>query len=207
MLSEPGAGSDLQAIKLKASEDESGNWQLNGVKHFISNGCGDVLMVLARSEEKISNIFGLSLFVCPKSDNVKVARVEEKMGLHGSPTCELLFENAPAQLIGRRKAGLTKYILESLEQARFSVGAQAIGIAEGAYQRARDYSRERVQFGRKISEFPAVEELLDSMQLALHSSRAMLYESIKWFDLKVHLAESIQHDDLNGRALAGSFES
>ena len=130
VLSEPGAGSDLQAVKVKAREDENGQWHLNGTKHFISNGCGDVLMVLARSEEKISNIFGLSLFVCAKSDAVKVAHVEKKMGLHGSPTCELLFNDAPAQLIGKRKAGLTRYVLESLNQARFSVAAQALGIAK-----------------------------------------------------------------------------
>ena len=202
VLSEPGAGSDLQAIKVKAFEDESGQWRLNGVKHFISNGCGDVLMVLARSEEKIANIFGLSLFVCPKSDRVKVAKVEKKMGLHGSPTCELVFDDAPAQLIGRRKAGLTKYILESLEQARFSVAAQSLGIAEGAYQMARDYSWERVQFGQKICDFPAVDELLAGMQLSLLSSRAMLYESVKWLDLKVHLSETISHGDLDEDALA-----
>lgn len=202
VLSEPGAGSDLQSIKLRASQDEDGQWQLNGVKHFISNGCGDVLMVLARSEEKISNIFGLSLFVCPGSENVQVAKVEKKMGLHGSPTCELVFKNAPAQLIGKRKAGLTKYILESLEQARFSVAAQALGIAEGAYQMARDYSRERVQFGQKIGDFPAIDELLRSMELALQSSRAMLYESVKWLDLKVHLTEAMQHGDLDEDQLA-----
>ena len=193
VLSEPGAGSDLQSIKLRASEDDDGQWRLNGVKHFISNGCGDVLMVLARSEEKISNIFGLSLFVCPKSEQVKVAKVEKKMGLHGSPTCELLFDNAPAQLVGKRKAGLTKYVLENLSQARFSVAAQALGIAEGAYQEARAYAQERVQFGRKIGEFPAIEELLSGMQLSLHSSRAMLYEAIRWFDLRVQLMEAIAH--------------
>lgn len=194
VLSEPGAGSDLQAIKLRATEDESGQWHLNGVKHFISNGCGDVLMVLARSEEKIANIFGLSLFVCPKSEQVKVARVEEKMGLHGSPTCELQFEHAPAQLVGRRKAGLTRYVLENLSQARFSVAAQALGIAEGAYQQAAEYAQERVQFGQKIGEFPAIQELLTKMLLSLQSSRAMLYEAIHWFDIRVQLMEAIAHD-------------
>lgn len=193
VLSEPGAGSDLQAIKVKATQDDAGQWRLNGVKHFISNGCGDVLMVLARSEEKISNIFGLSLFVCPKSDRVQVTKVEKKMGLHGSPTCELVFDDAPAQLIGRRKAGLTKYVLESLAQARFSVAAQALGIAQDAYERARNYSVERVQFGRRISEFPAVSELLDEMELSLQSGRAMLYEAVRWLDLKVQLSEAIEH--------------
>ncbi len=193
VLTEPGAGSDLQGIRVKATEAEDGTWRLNGTKHFISNGCGDVLMVLARSEEKISNIFGLSLFVCPKSDRVKVMRIEEKMGLHGSPTCELLFDDAPAQLIGRRKAGLTNYILESLAQARFSVAAQAIGIAEKAYQMALAYAHERVQFGTTIIDFPAVRELLDKMALALSSSRALLYDSVVWLDLKVQIGEAIAH--------------
>lgn len=197
VLSEPGAGSDLQAIKLKATEIEPGKWVLNGVKHFISNGGGDVLMVLARSEEKMANILGLSLFVCPQSDGVKVARIEEKMGLHGSPTCELLFENAPAQLIGRRKFGLAKYILESLNQARFSVAAQALGIAEGAYRQARDYAEQRVQFGSKIGAFPAIRDMLDNMQLLLMSCRAMLYESVRWLDIKVRLEEALAHDQID----------
>lgn len=206
VLSEPGAGSDLQAIKVRASRDDAGQWRLDGVKHFISNGCADVLMVLARSEEKISNIFGLSLFVCPKSDRVRVAKVEKKMGLHGSPTCELVFDGAPAQLIGRRKAGLTKYVLESLAQARFSVAAQALGIAQGAYERARRYSSERVQFGRRIGEFPAVAELLDDMELSLQSSRAMLYEAVRWLDLKVQLSEAIEHGRIDEPSLPGAKE-
>jgi alkylation response protein AidB-like acyl-CoA dehydrogenase len=197
VLSEPGAGSDLLAIKLKATEEQPGEWVLNGVKHFISNGGGDVLMVLARSEEKMANIFGLSLFVCPRSDGVQVARIEEKMGLHGSPTCELIFDNAPAQLIGKRRVGLAKYILESLNQARFSVAAQALGIAEGAYRQARDYAEQRVQFGEKIAAFPAIRDMLDSMQTSLASNRAMLYEGVKWLDLKVRLEEAFGHDRID----------
>jgi len=193
VLSEPGAGSDLQAIKVRAFEDEDGQWRLNGTKHFISNGCGDVLMVLARSEPKIANIFGLSLFVCPKSDAVKVIRVEDKMGLHGSPTCELFFDDAPVQLVGKRKAGLTSYVLENLAQARFSVAAQALGIAEEAYRRALEYAGERVQFGTTIIDFPAVRELLDKMDLALTSSRALLYDSVVWLDRKVQISEAIAH--------------
>ena len=204
VLSEPGAGSDLQAVKVKATEDENGQWRLNGTKHFISNGCGDVLMVLARSEPKISNIFGLSLFVCPKSDAVKVAHVEKKMGLHGSPTCELLFNDAPAQLIGKRKAGLTRYVLESLNQARFSVAAQALGIAEGAYRKAYDYAQERVQFGTTIADFPAVQEMLDKMRLSIESSRAILYDSVTWLDLKVQLSEAIEEGHLDENALAAA---
>jgi alkylation response protein AidB-like acyl-CoA dehydrogenase len=191
VLSEPGAGSDLQSVKLKAHEDEDGNWFLNGTKHFISNGCGDVLMVLARSEPKVENMFGLSLFVCGRSDKVRVTRLEEKMGLHGSPTCELSFDDAPAQLIGQRKAGLTRYVLESLNQARFSVAAQAIGIAEAAYTAALDYARQRVQFKQTIYEFPAVSEMLIDMRVALESSRALLYEGAQWLDRRHQFSHQI----------------
>jgi alkylation response protein AidB-like acyl-CoA dehydrogenase len=197
VLSEPGAGSDLMAIKVQATELRPGEWVLNGVKHFISNGGGDVLMVLARSEENKSDIFGLSLFICPRSDGVKVARIEEKMGLHGSPTCELVFDSAPAQLIGKRKLGLAKYILESLNQARFSVAAQALGIAESAYRQALDYAQQRVQFGQKIGTFPAIQDMLESMHVSLASSRAMLYEGAKWLDLKVRLEYAFAHNQFD----------
>ena len=192
VLSEPGAGSDLQSIKVKAHQDEDGTWRLNGTKHFISNGCGDVLMVLARSEPEVSNIFGLSLFVCRGGDKVKVNRVEEKMGLHGSPTCELLFEDAPAELIGKRKFGLTKYILESLSQARFSVAAQSLGIAQEAYQMALEYAHQRSQFGKLIIDIPAVADLLLQMQVALESSRALLYFGVRWLDEKVQIENYIE---------------
>lgn len=191
VLTEPGAGSDLQSIRLAANQDENGQWRLNGTKHFISNGCGEVLMVLARSEAGTDNIFGLSLFVCPGGDSVKVNRVEEKMGLHGSPTCELLFEDSPVELIGKRRMGLTKYILESLSQARFSVAAQSLGIAQGAYQAALDYARQRKQFGKLIIDIPAVADMLIEMQVSLESSRALLYYGVYWQDLKVQLENYI----------------
>ncbi len=187
VLTEPGAGSDLQSIRLSASLNETEQWQLNGTKHFISNGCGEVLMVLARSEANTDNIFGLSLFVCSGGDSVKVNRVEEKMGLHGSPTCELLFEDTPVELIGKRRMGLTKYILESLSQARFSVAAQSLGIAQGAYEAALDYARQRKQFSKFIIDIPAVADMLIEMQVSLESSRALLYYGVYWQDLKVQL--------------------
>jgi len=201
VLSEPGAGSDLQSIRVKAHQNENGQWYLNGTKHFISNGCGDVLMVLARSEPEIDNIFGLSLFVCRGGDEVKVNRVEEKMGLHGSPTCELSFENAPCELIGKRKFGLTKYILESLSQARFSVAAQALGIAEGAYQSALEYAHQRRQFGKNIIDIPAVADLLLQMQVALESSRALLYFGAYWLDVKVQHENYIAAHKQSGQDL------
>ncbi len=191
VLSEPGAGSDLQAIRVRAEQSDSGQWRLNGVKHFISNGCGDVLLVLAKSEPGQSNLFALSLFVCPASEAVRIKRVEEKMGLHGSPTCELEFVDAPAYLLGSRRFGFTRYILESLNQARFSVAAQAIGIAEAAAEAAREYAATRHQFGKPICQFPAVDNLLLDIQTDIRSSRALLYEGAYWLDLKVALDEHI----------------
>ena len=200
VLSEPGSGSDLQSIKVRAELGDDGVWRLNGTKHFISNGCGDVLMVLARSESNISNIFGLSLFACAKSDAVKIMRVEEKMGLHGSPTCEILFDNAPADLIGQRKLGLTKYILESLNQARFSVAAQAIGIAEAAYHAALLYAQQRVQFKQKIIDFAAVSEMLVDIRVAIESSRAMVLEGATWLDRRNQLAHRMEAEAAQGEA-------
>jgi alkylation response protein AidB-like acyl-CoA dehydrogenase len=204
VLTEPGAGSDLQSIKVRAEQNENGDWLLNGIKHFISNGCGDVLMVLAKTEPGDRNIFGLSLFACPASDSVVINRVEEKMGLHGSPTCELSFQNAPAELVGSRRVGLTKYVLESLNQARFSVAAQAIGIAEAAYQQAFDYAGIRSQFGRLINSFPAVANLLLEMQVDIESSRALVYDAVQWLDLKVGLEERVAH--LKGAGLGCTAE-
>ncbi len=193
VLTEPGAGSDLQAIRVRAEQDDAGNWTLNGIKHFISNGCGDVLMVLAKSEPGKSNIFGLSLFACPASEAVAVNRVEEKMGLHGSPTCELEFKDAPAFLVGSRRFGFSRYILESLNQARFAVAAQGIGIAEAAFQEALAYAGKRKQFGKLIGEIPAVDNLLLDIQSDIESSRALLYEGAYWLDIKVSLDEHIAH--------------
>lgn len=193
VLSEPGAGSDLQSIRLSARQTGDGQWLLNGTKHFISNGCGDVLMVLARSEPNIGNMFGLSLFVCRRSERVRVTRLEEKMGLHGSPTCELLFDDAPAELIGQRKVGLTKYTLESLNQARFSVAAQALGIAEAAYEAALGYSKQRIQFNRPVYRFPAVSEMLVDMRIAIETSRVLLYEGAKWLDTRNQLQMTVEN--------------
>ncbi len=191
VLTEPAAGSDLQAIRLKAYQNDEGQWFLKGTKQFISNGCGDVLMVLARSEENSQNIFGLSLFICRGGNRVKVNRVEEKMGLHGSPTCELFFDDAPVELIGKRRMGLTKYILESLSQARFSVAAQALGIAQGAYESALDYAKQRVQFGKLIIDIPAVANMLIQMQTELDACRNLLYFAVYFQDLKVQMENYI----------------
>ncbi len=198
VLSEPGAGSDLQGVKLKANQDEAGNWSLNGTKHFISNGCGDVLLVLARNDDSSANAFGLSLFAVHRSERVQVCRIEEKMGLHGSPTCELYFDDAPAELIGRQGMGLLKYVLAILNHARFSVAAQGVGIAEAAYSAALEYSRQRKQFGQIIGDMPQVAEMLASMRTRLYAARTLLYAGSVHLDVRNKLEEKIEHDKQQG---------
>jgi len=191
VMTEPGAGSDLQAIKLRAYQDEGGNWFLNGVKHFISNGNADVLLVVARSEEGSKDMFGLSLFACHAGEQVQINSVEEKMGLHGSPTCELYFDHAPAQLIGKRKSGMI-YVLNILNHARFSVASQALGIAECAYREALDYSRARKQFGKALYDMPLVAEMLVEIRTKLDWMRSMVYAGAQWLDLRNALEERIE---------------
>lgn len=185
-LTEPDAGSDLQAVMLKATPnpEKEGEWLLNGVKRFITNGDGDISLVLARSEEGTSDARGLSLFVYDKKHlAVKVRRIEHKMGIIGSPTCELVFTDAPAQLIGDRKMGLIKYVMGLMNSARLGIGAQSCGIMEAAYREALKYAHEREQFGKAIIEFPAVYELLANMRARLHASRALLYETARFVDV------------------------
>jgi len=184
-LTEPDAGSDLQAVQLKASYDEKkGTWVLNGVKRFITNGDGDIALVLARSEEGTRDGRGLSMFVYDRrSGGVIVRRIEHKMGIIGSPTCELVFKNAPAELIGSRKMGLIKYVMALMNGARLGIAAQSVGISEAAYREALQYARERKQFGKAIIEFPAVFEMLSVMKAKLDASRTLLYETSRFVDL------------------------
>ena len=185
-LTEPDAGSDLQAVQLKASWDEkSATWLLNGVKRFITNGDADISLVLARSEEGTSDARGLSLFVYDQSksrNTVIVRRIENKLGIKGSPTCELVFTNAPAQLLGDRKLGLIKYVMSLMNSARLGIGAQSTGIAEAAYREAVKYAMERVQFGKSIINFPAVYEMLTRMKVNLQAMRSFLYETARFVD-------------------------
>lgn len=185
-LTEPDAGSDLQAVMLKATPnpDKEGEWLLNGVKRFITNGDGDISLVLARSEEGSKDGRGLSLFVYEKKHMaVKVRRIEHKMGIIGSPTCELVFTNAPAKLVGSRKFGLIKYVMALMNSARLGIGAQSCGIMEAAYREALKYANEREQFGKPIIQFPAVFELLTNMKAKLEASRALLYETARFVDV------------------------
>ncbi|HOK95479.1 MAG TPA: acyl-CoA dehydrogenase family protein [Anaerohalosphaeraceae bacterium] len=177
VLTEPDAGSDLQACKLRAFQDDEGQWYLHGVKRFITNGCGEVLLVLARSEPDRSGGLGLSLFVCDRGPTVKVRRLEDKLGIHGSPTCELYFDNTPCQLIGERQRGLVTYVMSLMNGARIGIAGQSMGIAEAAYRVARDYAASRQQFGMPIEKLPAVRDMLIRMKMEIEAGRALLYET------------------------------
>ena len=184
VLTEPDAGSDLQAVKAQAYQNDSGQWFVRGVKRFITNGCGEILLVLARSEPEVSDGRGLSLLLVERGPRVKVRRLENKLGIHGSPTCEIFFDDAPAKLIGSRQRGLITYVMSLMNGARIGIAAQAIGIAEAAYRTARDYARSRRQFEQPIENFPAVRELLVNMSLDLQAARALTYQSSFCVDLE-----------------------
>ena len=184
VLTEPDAGSDLQAVRLKAVQDEQGNWYLNGVKRFITNGCGEILLVLARSEPEISDGRGLSLFITERSERVKVRHLENKLGIHGSPTCELVFDNTPCRLIGERQRGLITYVMALMNGARVGIAAQSLGVAEAAYRLARTYAHTRLQFGGPIERLPAVAELVTDMKIDIEAARALTYETARVCDLE-----------------------
>jgi len=175
VLTEPDAGSDLQAVKVRGWQDAEGNWFVRGVKRFITNGCGDVLLVLARTEPEITDGRGLSLLLVERGSKVKVRRLENKLGIHGSPTCELFFDDAPALLVGERQRGLITYVMSLMNGARVAIAAQSLGIGEAAYRVARDYAHSRKQFALAIESFPAVRELLVDMHLDLQAARALTY--------------------------------
>lgn len=183
-LTEPDAGSDLQSVMLKATQEEDGTWRLNGVKRFITNGDSDIHLVLARSEEGSKDGRGLSMFIYDKRNGgVNVRRIEDKMGIHGSPTCELVFKNAKAELCGSRRLGLIKYVMSLMNGARLGITAQSVGICQAAYNEAIDYARSREQFGKAIITFPAVAEMLSNIKAKLDASRAVLYETARFVDV------------------------
>ncbi|MDR1667826.1 MAG: acyl-CoA dehydrogenase family protein [Bacteroidales bacterium] len=183
-LTEPDAGSDLQAVQLKATQKEDGSWVLNGVKRFITNGDGDISLVLARSEDGTTDGRGLSMFIYDRKNMaVKVRRIEHKLGIIGSPTCELVFKDAPAELVGSRRMGLIKYVMALMNGARLGIGAQSVGVSEAAYREALAYAKERKQFGKTIIEFPAVYEILANMKAKLDASRTLLYETCRFVDI------------------------
>lgn len=183
-LTEPDAGSDLQSVMLKATKKEDGTWVLNGVKRFITNGDADIHLVLARSEEGTTDGRGLSMFVYDKRNGgVNVRRIENKMGIKGSPTCELVYRNAPAELVGDTRMGLIKYVMALMNGARLGIAAQSVGVSEIAYREALQYAKERCQFGKPIIEFPAVSEIITVMKAKLDASRSLLYETSRYVDL------------------------
>ena len=183
-LTEPDAGSDLQSVMLKASQKEDGTWVLNGVKRFITNGDSDIHLVLARSEEGTKDGRGLSMFIYDKRNGgVTVRRIENKMGIKGSPTCELVYKNAPAELCGSRRLGLIKYVMALMNGARLGIAAQSVGVSELAFREALAYARDRKQFGKAIIEFPAVAEMISVMKAKLDASRSLLYECSRFVDM------------------------
>ena len=183
-LTEPDYGSDLQGVRLRAWQDENGQWYLNGVKRFITNGCAQVHLVLARSEEGTTDGRGLSMFIAEKCPQLVVRRIEDKMGIHGVATCELQFNDVPAQLCGKRRLGLIRYVMSLMNGARVAISAQAVGLAEAAYREARKYASEREQFKRSIDKFPAIYSMLSSMKVKLTAARALLYETTLAVDLR-----------------------
>ncbi len=184
VLTEPDAGSDLQSVKTRAWQDEAGNWFVSGVKRFITNGCGDVLVVLARTEPAIADGRGLSCLLVEKGPRVKVRRLENKLGIHGSPTCEIVFDDAPAKLIGQRQRGLITYVMALMNAARLGIAAQSLGIGEAALRAAREYAAARKQFGVTIDTFPAIRELLADMSVELQAARALTYYAAYCVDLE-----------------------
>lgn len=201
-LTEPDAGSDLQAVKLQAYQNEKGQWLLRGVKRFITNGNGDVLLVLARSEAGTKDGRGLSVFACLADKTVVVRRIENKLGIHGSPTCELQFNDTPAQLVGQRKFGLIKYVLDLMFRARMGVSAQALGISQAAYEEAVKYAREREQFGKAIYNIPVITNMLIEMRVLLESNRSLFYSAAKSVDTKEKLEEQIEKLKAGGKSFS-----
>ena len=182
-LTEPDAGSDLQRVMLKATQDADGTWRLNGVKRFITNGDSDLHLVLARSEEGTGDGRGLSMFIYDKHDGgVDVRHIENKLGIHGSPTCELVYKNAKCELVGDRKLGLIKYVMALMNGARLGIAAQSVGVSQEAYNEALSYAQERVQFGKKIITFPAVYDMLSRMKAKLDAGRSLLYMTARYVD-------------------------
>lgn len=202
VLTEPDAGSDLQAVSLRATErEDGGGFLLNGVKRFISNGCSEVLLVLARSEAKRAGAAGLSMFLCERGPSIKIRRLENKLGIKGSPTCEMQFTDTPAQLVGKRRRGLTHYVMALMNGARLAIAAQAVGIAEAAYQAAMAYADSREQFGKKIKHFPAVADMIVEMKTKVEAARALNMETAYMVDLDKLLEEELEHSDVKGEAL------
>jgi len=218
VLTEPDAGSDLQSVKVsghdtekeqpaKVYQDAEGNWFIRGVKRFITNGCGEILLVLARSEPEISDGRGLSLYLVERGPWVKIRRLEEKLGIHGSPTCEIFFDDAPAKLIGERQRGLITYVMRLMNGARIGIAAQSVGIAEAAYRVAHDYAASRRQFGVAIEKLAAVRDMLIDMKISLEAGRALLYETSRVVDMEMGFAKRLETNPPEDKEQARQFKT
>ena len=205
VLTEPDAGSDLQAVGLRAWQDDDGQWRLTGVKRFITNGCGEILLTLARSEPDIKDGRGLSLFLAERGPRVRVRHLEEKLGIHGSPTCELVYDDTPAKLIGERQRGLVTYVMSLMNGARVGIAGQSLGVAEAAYRVARQYAYTRKQFGVSIERLPAVAEMVTNMKISIEAARALTYETCRICDFEnnnlrvLEFNKPTDKDELNRR--------
>jgi len=195
VLTEPDAGSDLQSVKTRAYQDPEGNWYVRGVKRFITNGCGQVLLVLCRTEPEITDGRGLSVILVERGPRVKVRRLENKLGIHGSPTCEIFFDDAPGKLIGERQRGLITYVMSLMNGARIGIAAQSLGIGEAAFRVARDYAHSRKQFDTAIENFPAVRELLVDMSLDVQAARALTYYAAFCMDIELGALRKLELGD------------
>ncbi|MGA2266537.1 MAG: acyl-CoA dehydrogenase family protein [Phycisphaerae bacterium] len=207
VLTEPDAGSDLQAVKTIAHQDKDGNWFVRGVKRFITNGCGHILLVLARTEPEITDGRGLSLLLVERGPKVRIRRLENKLGIHGSPTCEIVFSDAPAKLIGERQRGLITYVMSLMNGARIGIAAQSLGIGEAAYRVARSYAHSRKQFETAIENFPAVRELLVDMSLDLQAARALTYHASFCVDLEHVALRKLEFGNVTDEALIKSLRA
>ncbi|MBN2089677.1 acyl-CoA dehydrogenase family protein [candidate division KSB1 bacterium] len=194
VLTEPEAGSDLQAVQLKATFDEAANcWRLNGNKRFITNGNADVALILARSEPGTTDGRGLSMYLYERDESVVIRRIENKLGIHTSPTCELQFNNTPAYLVGKRRMGLIRYVMALMNGARLGIACQALGIAQAAYNEALSYANAREQFKQKIVDMPPVYDMLARMKTKIEAARVLTYETSIIVDIKKKLDEIIEH--------------
>ncbi|MCD6404532.1 MAG: acyl-CoA dehydrogenase family protein [Planctomycetes bacterium] len=198
-LTEPDAGSDLQRVNLAAAEAPDGTWRLNGVKRFITNGCGNILLVLARSEPEETGGLGLSLFICERQKAIRVRHIEDKLGIHGSPTCELEFHDAVGYIVGERRRGLVTYTMALMNGARVGIASQSVGVAEAAYREARDYAHTRIPFGRAIETFPAVAALLVEMKMLVEASRSLTLDASRVMDLENVLLEKLEKGLIEGQ--------
>ena len=207
VLTEPDAGSDLQAVKLRAFQDKDDKWFLHGVKRFITNGCGEVLLVLARSEPEINDGRGLSLFVCDRGPTVHIRRLEDKLGIHGSPTCEIFFDNTPCEIIGDRQRGLITYVMSLMNGARIGIAGQSLGIAEAAFRIARDYASTRKQFNVAIEKLPAVRDMLIDMKIAIEAGRALLSETSRVVDYEIGYAKRLETNPPEDKAEAKQLKT